>query len=369
MKDTLRDDCDDEADCVRNCCVSSIIAPIFFVIFVLMAQFVLVNVVVAVLMKHLEESHKQIEDDEMDMEELERELEQVHKFEEEQALCMHLEGQTVVRQRSMAKVLSLPPDFTYTSPIFESRYNSQRRQTFQSLGYGNRFADFNYTTAINGNRSADNVRAAEIELGEMPSKSRRRANSSQIELGSRAMATSRRPNNERKFEQESLLDETCSSLKLPNEAAMAKRFSTDSAHSRESKSSNLTTKIDQKPTDKCSNRSLSDKLTSSKDSLVLAADNARKSLYRRSSLKCDYGNTQATRTPIALLRSQSVNRSGSCRQLFKQNTMDDEADIDENNENSLLLPVLYKLQSRGTSGKNGKNDEETSLYYKNRENE
>lgn len=60
MKDTLRDDCDDAADCVKNCCVSSIIAPIFFVIFVLMAQFVLVNVVVAVLMKHLEESHKQV---------------------------------------------------------------------------------------------------------------------------------------------------------------------------------------------------------------------------------------------------------------------------------------------------------------------
>lgn len=60
MKDTLRDNCDDTEDCIRNCCVSSIIAPIFFVIFVLMAQFVLVNVVVAVLMKHLEESHKQV---------------------------------------------------------------------------------------------------------------------------------------------------------------------------------------------------------------------------------------------------------------------------------------------------------------------
>lgn len=60
MKDTLRETCDDAADCVRNCCVSTVIAPIFFVIFVLMAQFVLVNVVVAVLMKHLEESHKQV---------------------------------------------------------------------------------------------------------------------------------------------------------------------------------------------------------------------------------------------------------------------------------------------------------------------
>jgi voltage-dependent calcium channel T type alpha-1G len=60
MKDTLRENCDPSADCIKNCCVSRIIAPIFFVIFVLMAQFVLVNVVVAVLMKHLEESHKQV---------------------------------------------------------------------------------------------------------------------------------------------------------------------------------------------------------------------------------------------------------------------------------------------------------------------
>lgn len=34
------------------------VSPIYFVTFVLMAQFVLVNVVVAVLMKHLEESNK-----------------------------------------------------------------------------------------------------------------------------------------------------------------------------------------------------------------------------------------------------------------------------------------------------------------------
>lgn len=48
MKDTLREECDNTVDCVKNCCVSTVIAPIFFVIFVLMAQFVLVNVVVAV---------------------------------------------------------------------------------------------------------------------------------------------------------------------------------------------------------------------------------------------------------------------------------------------------------------------------------
>lgn len=61
---------------MRNCCVSAIIAPLYFVVFVLMAQFVLVNVVVAVLMKHLEESHKQMDDD-LDMEaELQEEMEQ-----------------------------------------------------------------------------------------------------------------------------------------------------------------------------------------------------------------------------------------------------------------------------------------------------
>jgi len=63
MKDTLRSNCNPLPDCIKNCCVSRIIAPIFFIIFVLMAQFVLVNVVVAVLMKHLEESHKQMEED------------------------------------------------------------------------------------------------------------------------------------------------------------------------------------------------------------------------------------------------------------------------------------------------------------------
>ena len=60
MKDTLREECDDQEHCLRNCCVSPYFAPLFFVVFVLMAQFVLVNVVVAVLMKHLEESHKQV---------------------------------------------------------------------------------------------------------------------------------------------------------------------------------------------------------------------------------------------------------------------------------------------------------------------
>uniref|UniRef100_A0A8R1DKV8 Ion_trans domain-containing protein n=2 Tax=Caenorhabditis japonica TaxID=281687 RepID=A0A8R1DKV8_CAEJA len=58
MKDALRDDCETADHCETNCCVDPILAPCFFVIFVLISQFVLVNVVVAVLMKHLEESNK-----------------------------------------------------------------------------------------------------------------------------------------------------------------------------------------------------------------------------------------------------------------------------------------------------------------------
>ena len=58
FQDALRDDCDSSDHCERNCCVDPILAPCFFVIFVLISQFVLVNVVVAVLMKHLEESNK-----------------------------------------------------------------------------------------------------------------------------------------------------------------------------------------------------------------------------------------------------------------------------------------------------------------------
>ncbi|XP_033168961.1 voltage-dependent T-type calcium channel subunit alpha-1G isoform X5 [Drosophila mauritiana] len=125
MKDTLRDNCDDAADCVRNCCVSSVIAPIFFVIFVLMAQFVLVNVVVAVLMKHLEESHKQMED-ELDMEvELERELVREQEFAQEQKLCQQLaeaQSKAAAPPRPLAKVKSLPKNFIYSTPSLDKKF-------------------------------------------------------------------------------------------------------------------------------------------------------------------------------------------------------------------------------------------------------
>ena len=59
MKDTLRSndneaECDGSEECTRNCCVSTLLAPAYFVAFVLVAQFVLVNVVIAVLMRSME---------------------------------------------------------------------------------------------------------------------------------------------------------------------------------------------------------------------------------------------------------------------------------------------------------------------------
>uniref|UniRef100_A0A4W6CSD2 Voltage-dependent T-type calcium channel subunit alpha n=1 Tax=Lates calcarifer TaxID=8187 RepID=A0A4W6CSD2_LATCA len=71
MKDTLRDCAHDTS----STCYNTVVSPIYFVSFVLTAQFVLVNVVIAVLMKHLEESNKEAKEAEMEMEAQELELE------------------------------------------------------------------------------------------------------------------------------------------------------------------------------------------------------------------------------------------------------------------------------------------------------
>ncbi|XP_074182523.1 voltage-dependent T-type calcium channel subunit alpha-1I isoform X3 [Rhinolophus sinicus] len=66
MKDTLRDCTHDERSCLSSL---QFVSPLYFVSFVLTAQFVLINVVVAVLMKHLDDSNKEAQEDaEMDAE-------------------------------------------------------------------------------------------------------------------------------------------------------------------------------------------------------------------------------------------------------------------------------------------------------------
>ncbi|XP_044186655.1 voltage-dependent T-type calcium channel subunit alpha-1I isoform X2 [Thunnus albacares] len=71
MKDTLRECPPDHGTDVDYACNPSLqfISPMYFVSFVLTAQFVLINVVVAVLMKHLDDSNKEAaEEAEMDAE-------------------------------------------------------------------------------------------------------------------------------------------------------------------------------------------------------------------------------------------------------------------------------------------------------------
>ncbi|XP_062387319.1 voltage-dependent T-type calcium channel subunit alpha-1H-like [Sardina pilchardus] len=72
MKDTLRECRKEEKHCLSYL---SWVSPIYFVTFVLMAQFVLVNVVVAVLMKHLEESNKEAKEEARMDAEIEEEME------------------------------------------------------------------------------------------------------------------------------------------------------------------------------------------------------------------------------------------------------------------------------------------------------
>ncbi|XP_009950632.1 PREDICTED: voltage-dependent T-type calcium channel subunit alpha-1I [Leptosomus discolor] len=91
MKDTLRDCSHDDRSCLSNL---QFISPLYFVSFVLTAQFVLINVVVAVLMKHLDDSNKEAQEDaEMDAE---IELEIAH------GLCSRKSGSLKSRQRKGA---------------------------------------------------------------------------------------------------------------------------------------------------------------------------------------------------------------------------------------------------------------------------
>jgi len=83
-----------------------------------MAQFVLVNVVVAVLMKHLEESHKQMEDD-LDIEaELEAELAAQDEIMAKLVDDVQEPDPSPPKYIRLPKVTSLPNSFVFS--YFES---------------------------------------------------------------------------------------------------------------------------------------------------------------------------------------------------------------------------------------------------------
>ncbi|XP_054445155.1 voltage-dependent T-type calcium channel subunit alpha-1H isoform X1 [Pteronotus mesoamericanus] len=120
MKDTLRECAREDKHCLTYL---PAISPIYFVTFVLVAQFVLVNVVVAVLMKHLEESNKEArEDAELDAE-LELEMAQGSPA---HPRCTAPQSPSdgpdasnllVARKVSVSRMLSLPNDSYMFRPV------------------------------------------------------------------------------------------------------------------------------------------------------------------------------------------------------------------------------------------------------------
>ncbi|EPY90075.1 hypothetical protein CB1_000054034 [Camelus ferus] len=120
MKDTLRECAREDKHCLSYL---PAISPIYFVTFVLVAQFVLVNVVVAVLMKHLEESNKEArEDAELDAE-LELEMAQGPPARprpgapQSPGTGPDAPSLLVVRKVSVSRMLSLPNDSYMFRPV------------------------------------------------------------------------------------------------------------------------------------------------------------------------------------------------------------------------------------------------------------
>ncbi|XP_045849330.1 voltage-dependent T-type calcium channel subunit alpha-1H isoform X1 [Meles meles] len=117
MKDTLRECAREDKHCLSYL---PAISPVYFVTFVLVAQFVLVNVVVAVLMKHLEESNKEArEDAELDADPDPEEAPGPPASPPLPAAPHNPDapGLLVVRKVSVSRVLSLPNDSYMFRPV------------------------------------------------------------------------------------------------------------------------------------------------------------------------------------------------------------------------------------------------------------
>ncbi|CAM4353119.1 unnamed protein product [Leuciscus chuanchicus] len=146
MKDTLRE-CPKE-----EYCYLPLVSPIYFVTFVLMAQFVLVNVVVAVLMKHLEESNKEAKEDaEMDAE-IEMEMKMARRLsnisagssagpahpnspEQEEGMQKTQENLLSPRKMSVSRMHSLPNDSYMFCPVRPASAPYPLEEVETSQGY------------------------------------------------------------------------------------------------------------------------------------------------------------------------------------------------------------------------------------------
>uniref|UniRef100_A0A8B9CBL3 Voltage-dependent T-type calcium channel subunit alpha-1H n=1 Tax=Anser brachyrhynchus TaxID=132585 RepID=A0A8B9CBL3_9AVES len=115
MKDTLRECTREDKHCLSYL---PVISPVYFVTFVLIAQFVLVNVVVAVLMKHLEESNKEAKEDaEMDAE-IELEM---SRGATTSGTVPDSQNLLTVRKISVSRMHSLPNDSYMFRPVMPAK--------------------------------------------------------------------------------------------------------------------------------------------------------------------------------------------------------------------------------------------------------
>uniref|UniRef100_A0A8C6NF21 Voltage-dependent T-type calcium channel subunit alpha-1H n=1 Tax=Melopsittacus undulatus TaxID=13146 RepID=A0A8C6NF21_MELUD len=118
MKDTLRECTREDKHCLSYL---PVISPVYFVTFVLIAQFVLVNVVVAVLMKHLEESNKEAKEDaEMDAE-IELEMSRGAPTSATAQESKDTQNLLTVRKISVSRMHSLPNDSYMFRPVMPAK--------------------------------------------------------------------------------------------------------------------------------------------------------------------------------------------------------------------------------------------------------
>lgn len=364
MKDTLRDDCDDNDDCVKNCCVSTVIAPIFFVIFVLMAQFVLVNVVVAVLMKHLEESHKQMEEDQdMDVQ-LEQELVREQEFEEDQALCNQLQDELKnLPKRPLSKVPSLPKNFQYSTPVAEKKFNSARRQTVQYFNQTLGLSEFKTYTqnanifneqnsfseaaemSFNNDSEVDSVTVGSADLKKLSRKSNINSTGDRYRprLGKQTSFDETKRNEYRKTGFD-FLRKADKIMILPTN----KNGKDEKVVEESEKTTTTVSSIGQLPQQKSSiPESVKDE--ASVDTLETEISLPAKELgplsekpHHPFNRSFSSDTSSAGKSYLSVPKLQARSRSNSMKQLFKQAALEEDPDMDEN---SLLLPTICKQNS------------------------
>lgn len=329
-------------------------------------------------MRHLEESHKQMEDD-LDLEtELEREIEREQEFEEDHALCMQLEtDKTQIQKRPLTKVSSLPSNFTYSTPTVNKKFNTAtRRQTVQYFNQNylgmtamNAYNNGNINPSSGGSSQPnticesaenDNELAEEDEVNKIPIQQQRLTN---------------RRNFLNKFKTQSF-DAKYLSVEPHSGVAGPDDFKINDNHSiinKESNNKNGQSKVE--PSTTSNGSSTINNLLINKKSINLNNNGgnnsgcSKKINYRQSSLDIDNRRTAGpnlniTNTNLLSSNNNNINncsrntnaslignksylsvpklqktsqsRSGSTKQLFKQVALDED---DHTNESSLLLPI------------------------------